>query len=169
MGDGVLFLWNASELNEHTICSIPAVLMQVCASYELEFLPKICFNVADPPETLRCGIARGKIFSVGNGTDFVGPCINMASRLQKLSSIKIAFSRRGFNADKFMDPHMRSHFVLKKVSIRGIGDNELVYLNKYEFDHLDADEKDLFEEPDEYWRVPSEEELAEMVNDESDD
>lgn len=159
MGDGMLFLWNTSGLTEQTICSVPAILMQVCASYELEFLPKIAFTVADPPEMLRCGIARGKVFSVGNGNDFVGPCINMASRLQKLGAMQIAFSRRGFNADKFMDAHMRGHFVLKMAPIREIGENELVYIDKDHFDNLPDGEKALFEEPDENWRLPSEEEL----------
>jgi len=159
VGDGVLFIWNASNLTEQTICSVPAILMQVCASYELEFLPKIAFSVADPPEMLRCGVARGKVFSVGNGNDFVGPCINVASRLQKLSAIQIAFSRRGFNADKFMNSHMRSHFVLKKASIPGIGDNELVYISKDDFDNLPPGGKAIFEEPDENWRVPTDEEI----------
>jgi class 3 adenylate cyclase len=160
MGDGVLFLWDAARLSEKTICSIPAIMTDVCATYYLEFLPRISRKVADPPANLRCGIARGKVFSVGNGNDFVGPCINMASRLQKLGSIHVAFSRRGFNADDFMDAHKRTHFVLKKVSVRGIGENELVYVDRESYDGLDEKESQLFEEPDEDWRLLSEEDHA---------
>lgn len=162
MGDGVLFLWDASRLTEKALCSIPAIALDVCATYHLEFLPKIALSVADPPKNLRCGIARGKVFSVGNGEDFVGPCINMASRLQKLASINIAFSRRGFNADKFMDEHKRTHFVLKKVSVRGIGDGELVYLDKTSFDELDERDRALFVDPGDEWRLPTAEEMEEF-------
>lgn len=156
MGDGVLFLWDTKNLTNETICSVPSVMMQICSAYELDFLPKIAFDVSDPPTALRCGIARGKVFSVGNGQDFVGPCINMASRLQKTSLISIAFSRRGFPADKYMDPHMRGHFVRKKVAVRGIGDHELVYVDKDDYEHLPETEKGLFTDPDEDWRLPTE-------------
>jgi class 3 adenylate cyclase len=154
MGDGVLFLWDVSGLPGAAICALPAIGLQVSAAYSVDFLPRIAFSVSDPPETLRCGMARGKVFSVGNGEDFVGPCINMASRLQKLSAIQTAFARRGFNADKYMDKHMRSHFLLKKVGVRGIGENELVYVERSQFEDLPVDEKALFREPDEEWRMP---------------
>lgn len=149
MGDGVLFLWDAAGLTDQAICSIPSVAIQICSWYELQFLPTISFEVTDPPSRLRCGIARGKVFSVGNGEDFVGPCINLASRLQKLSSISMAFARRGFKADKYMDEHMRNHFALKKVAIRGVGEHELVYIDKAEFEELSDEERELFREPDE--------------------
>jgi class 3 adenylate cyclase len=152
MGDGVLFLWNVGDLTNNAICAIPAVALQICASYRLRFLPKISLKVTDPPETLRCGLARGKVYAVGKGEDFVGPCINMAMRLQKLS-FRVAFSRRGFNADEYMDKHMRGHFVLKKVVIRGIGANELIYLSKSDFESLPPSERVLFKEPDDRWRL----------------
>jgi class 3 adenylate cyclase len=160
MGDGVLFLWDTAGLTEQAICSIPMIAIQICAGYAVEFLPTISFSVSDPPSELRCGIARGKVFSVGNGQDFVGPCINMASRLQKLSLISMAFSRRGFNADKHMDKHMRGHFVLKKVAVRGIGEGELVYVDRSDYERLPDEEKALFSEPDEEWRIPEEIEIA---------
>jgi class 3 adenylate cyclase len=147
LGDGVLFLWDASKITEKAICSIPTLGLQVSARYYLEFLPKISFEVVDPPQVLRCGIARGKVLSVGDGQDFVGPCINMASRLQKLSDIPVSFSRRGFNAEKHMNPHMRGHFLLKKVAVRGVGEHELVYVSKDEFEELPESEKSRFEDP----------------------
>ena len=151
MGDGVLFLWNTKDLPAQTICAIPAIMLQVCAAYDLDFLPKIAQGVTDPPETLRCGIARGKVFSVGNGDDFVGPCINMASRLQHIS-VQVAFARRGFNADKFMDAHVRSHFLLKRVSIRGIGENELVYIDRLADSGLKKREQKVFHDVSELRR-----------------
>jgi class 3 adenylate cyclase len=154
MGDGVLFLWDCAGLSEEAIWGIPEIAIATCHQYRYEFLPKISRTVSDPPTRLRCGLATGKVFSVGDGNDFVGPCINMAARLQKLSLLPIAFARRGFN-EKYMNEHMRSHFVVKKVAVRGIGENELVYVEKNNFDALPANEKKLFREPDEEYRPQS--------------
>jgi class 3 adenylate cyclase len=151
VGDGVLFLWDCSGLSEQAIWGIPEVAIGTCYLYRNEFLPRISRTVSDPPTDLRCGLARGKVFSVGDGNDFVGPCINMAARLQKLSLLNIAFARRGFN-DKYMNEHMRSHFVVKKVAVRGIGENELVFVEKNNFEALPEGEKKLFREPDEQYR-----------------
>jgi class 3 adenylate cyclase len=147
MGDGVLFLWDCAGLTEQAICAIPEIAMNTCFLYAREFLPKISYSVTDPPPKLRCGLARGKVFSVGAGHDFVGPSINMASRLQKVSLIRIAFPRRGFNADKYMNEHMRSHFVLKKIAVRGIGANELVFVERGDLEALPDAEKTQFHEP----------------------
>lgn len=71
----------------------------------------------------------------------------MAARLQKISLIKIAFARRGF-PEKEMNDHMRRHFVLKKVAVRGIGDHELVFVEKSDYEQLPETEAKLFVEPD---------------------
>ena len=39
------------------------------------------------------------------------------------------------------------YFVLKKVELRGIGKEELVYVKEHEFDALRAAERKLFKEP----------------------
>ena len=39
------------------------------------------------------------MFSIGNKNDFVGTCINMAARLQKLPGTTFAFNTRGFEVD----------------------------------------------------------------------
>ena len=151
MGDGVLFLWDCAGLSGQAIWGIPEVAMQVSYAYRHEFLPRISRTVSDPPEDLRCGVARGKVFSVGAETDFVGPCINMAARLQKLSLLRLAVARRGFS-ETYMNKHMKHHFIVKKVAVRGIGENELVYVEKQEFDRLPAAEKRYFTEPDANYR-----------------
>jgi class 3 adenylate cyclase len=114
--------------------------------YESEFLPAVRHEVVEPPTKLRCGVARGYVYSVGDGSDFVGPCINVAARLQKLAScLTCCFSRRGFDISRhYQAPE---HFVIKRTMIRGIGDNELVYVLKREFDLLPEAEKVLFSEP----------------------
>jgi class 3 adenylate cyclase len=95
---------------------------------------------------LRCGIARGQIISIGDGNDYVGSCINLASRLQKLSQLTFAISRRGFDLSEEKYKPWK-YFVLKKVELRGIGKEELVYVKEHEFDALRAAERKLLKEP----------------------
>jgi class 3 adenylate cyclase len=109
-----------------------------------EFYPTIRKVVSQPPKVLRCGVSRGLVFSVGNGEDYVGPCINIAARLQKLSSLTFCFSRRGFDVEKHMPEETAAKYVLKSVSLRGIGEDELVWVRKEEFDSLQDEEKALF-------------------------
>ena len=84
------------------------------------------------------------VFSVGNGEDYVGPCINVAARLQKLSLLTFCFSRRGFDIEKHMPEETAVKYVLKSVSLRGIGDDELVWVRKEEFGGLQDEDKALF-------------------------
>ncbi len=101
MGDGVLFLWNTDGISNVQIRNIVVSMYEICNKYQEEFYKKITKKIVSPPTKLRCGIARGAIYSVGNGNDFfVGPCINMSARLQKLNSLTFCFSRRGLNPER---------------------------------------------------------------------
>src|SRR4030065_2165917 len=75
-----------------------------------------------------------------NGMDFVGPCINISTRLQKMSDLSFAFSARGVDLNVF-HPSYHEVFVKKQVAIRGIGDNELIYISREGFDKLPKDLK----------------------------
>ena len=135
LGDGVLFLWSTRDMSETLICNnIVATLHEICEAYKHEFYPQIIRTVTKPPHILRCGIARGRVFSVGNGKDYIGHCINIASRLQKLGPLTFCFPHRGFDVKRYMDEDHRQHFIEKRVSIMGIGENELVWVLKEEFD-----------------------------------
>jgi hypothetical protein len=144
LGDGVLFLWDTKNMGGAEICNVITSLWEICGNYAREFYPLIRKIVVQPPEVLRCGISRGMVFSVGNGEDYVGPCINIASRLQKLSLLTFCFSRRGFDIEKHMPEETAAKYVLKSTSLRGIGENELVWIRKEEFDNLQAEDKALF-------------------------
>ena len=145
LGDGVLFLWDTEEMGPVQISNVVVTLWEMCEHYVEEFYPRIKKVVAEPPSILRCGMARGSVFSVGNGDDYVAPCINIASRLQKLSLLSFCVSRRGFEfADKA--PIMK-YLVVKSVSLRGIGERELVWVRQKEFDGLPEKEKKLFGSP----------------------
>ena len=147
LGDGVLFLWNTRGLTETLTCKIITTLYEICYAYKHEFYPRISMAVDKPPSVLRCGIARGRVFSVGNGRDYIGHCINNASRLQKLSLLTFCFPHRGFNIQEYMHEGYRRIFVQKSVTIRGIGENELIWVIKEEFDRLPEKTKELFRNP----------------------
>ncbi len=147
LGDGVLFLWNTKNMSEAVICNIVAVLYEISKEYQLLFYPHIRQAVANPPPIMRCGISRGKVFSVGNGKDYIGHCINTASRLQKLSLLTFCFPRRGFDIQEHMPLEYQQTFVVKRASIRGVGENELIWVIKEEFDRLPDKVKELFKNP----------------------
>ncbi len=145
MGDGILFIWDVHLLDEIEITNIVFSMYEICEKYKSDFYKKITRKIASAPTKLRCGIARGSIYSVGNGDDFVGPCINMSARLQKLNSLTFAFSRRGLNPE--INEVYSALFVTKKSDIRGIGSDELVCILKNEYDKLAKFDKDKFMEP----------------------
>jgi class 3 adenylate cyclase len=146
-GDGVLFLWDTKNMGGAEICNVVTSLWEICANYSREFYPIIKRLVAQPPKVLRCGISRGMVFSVGNGEDYVGPCINVSARLQKMSSLRFCLSRRGFDIEKQMPEETASKYLLKSVSLRGIGADELIWVRKEEFEDLTDEEKASFKSP----------------------
>jgi len=144
LGDGLLVLWNARRMTEGQICKIAATLYQICHAYRHEFYPQMSMAVNKPPAVLRCGVARGKVFSVGNGKDYVGHCINNASRLSRVGSLSFCFPHRGFQVREHMPVEYQRFFVPKYVSIRGVGSNELVWVVKEEFERLPDKNKEIF-------------------------
>jgi hypothetical protein len=145
LGDGILFLWDTSYSGGVTgIGNIVIRLYRICMDYVNVFLPEISRKVVKPPGVLRCGIARGQVISIGNGEDYVGSCINLASRLQKISQLSFAVSRRGFDVNRCLPKTSAEMFILKKASIRGIGDEELIYIERDEFEALPKTEQKMF-------------------------
>jgi len=143
-GDGVLFLWDTRNMGGAEICNVVTSLWEICDNYVREFYPTIRKVVAQPPKALRCGISRGMVFSVGNGEDYVGPCINIAARLQKLSLLTFCLSRRGFDIEKHMPEETAAKYVLKSASLRGIGEDELIWTRREEIEGLGDEERALF-------------------------
>lgn len=148
MGDGLLVLWDASATNDTGRRNIIISCLEICEEYPKTFLQKISKQVVDAPPLLRCGLARGSVYSVGDGNDYVGSCINMAARLEKLPGATAAFNRRGFNLE---DPttlaFLKNDVVVKKIAIRGIGDNELIGLLKNEYEAMSPADRKMYREP----------------------
>lgn len=144
LGDGVLLVWDTHRMEEDAICRLVTMLHGVCRSYRQEFYPRVSRVVNKPPTVLRCGIARGKVFTIGNGKDFVGHCLNNASRLSHLDYLTFCFPHRGFPVRDYLPAAALRPFVPKYVSIRGVGDNELVWVVREEFDRLPEKERSLY-------------------------
>lgn len=145
LGDGILFLWNTDNcIGKHGIINVISRLLHITQKYKTDFIPEIQKHVSKPPLSLRCGISRGQIISLGTGQDYVGSCINMASRLQKISLLTFAVSRRGFDLSPDPNSGLNKRLVLKKIKIQGIGNDELIYILKSEYTKLTAKEKKVF-------------------------
>jgi hypothetical protein len=71
---------------------------------------------------------------VGDGNDFVGPCINIASRLQKYGKFTFAVSQRGI-------PKLNENYVLISGAVRGVSDGENIYVLRWEYNKLEKEDK----------------------------
>lgn len=134
MGDGVLFLWDVKKWPHVKISNLIAVMNNIRIHYRKDFYPNALKQMPCPPKTLRCGIARGHVYSVGDGNDFVGPCINIASRLQKYGKFTFAVSQRGI-------PKLDENYILISGAIRGVSDGENIYVLRREYDKLEEGDK----------------------------
>ncbi len=133
-GDGVLFVWDLRHFYEqHAIGHTIHAMNSLCKEYSKKLLPKLSKRYNNPPPRLRCGVARGNIVSIGGGVDFSGPCINMASRLQKIHDLSFACSRKGIDFERCLPAELSRKYLVKKVSIRGVGTSELIYVDRWEF------------------------------------
>lgn len=142
LGDGVLLLWDLTEMGGDAKRNIVQTFDIIRNDYESEFLPSLKKHIPTPPPKLRCGIAQGQVTSIADGRDFVGLCINIASRLQKLAdgAFSFAFTQKGLEPEG-TDFHESRNFRLIKIPIRGISKEERVYVLNSEFRKLSKDLK----------------------------
>lgn len=119
LGDGVLLLWDVTDMTGEAKRNIVYSFDVICTDYERAFLQSLKKTVSKPPLKLRCGIAQGQVTSIAGGSDFVGLCINIASRLQKLGdgAFSFAFTQKGLEPDEAEDWY--EDFRLMKIPIRG--------------------------------------------------
>ncbi len=148
LGDGLLILWDISPMSSIAQHNLIISLDAICDRYLSEFLPEMKMKVSDPPSALRCGVTKGTVYSVGDGNDFIGPCINLAGRLQKLPGVKVAFASRGFDPESgWKKGEYIDKWILKKVAIRGMSNEELVYIRKMDFDKMSKDDQAFYHDP----------------------
>jgi len=145
-GDGVLFLWDKEDMDMDMICNIVIGGDLISERYKSDFVPKIGRHLTGVPEILKCGVALGQVCSVGNRKDYVGPCINLASKLQKQSNIRFCCSSTGIDLERGMTKSAKRHYTTKIVQIWGIGRPEIVIIRKKDFKELLEKEKRAFKE-----------------------
>lgn len=146
LGDGVLLLWDTKDMNMVNMCNVILLLSRTCRRYNREFVPQIKKEMSYVPRTLRCGAARGSVCTVGGGRDYVGVCINTASRLQKLGSLTFCFACKGIDFSKAATDETLKMYTTKLVEIRGVGKEELVYVRVSEYDKLSQKERKNFKD-----------------------
>ena len=148
LGDGLLVLWNSEEMNDPARRNVVLEMWNICAQYENEFLPMLKRRIVEPPPRLRCGLARGTVFSIGEGEDYVGSCINMAARVQELPGITFCFNRRGFEVEAADAAQFFTEcLVVKQITIRGIGEQELVCLLREQAEALSRKDRKIYKDP----------------------
>jgi class 3 adenylate cyclase len=141
LGDGLLLLWDVTDMSKEARRNVVQALDLICVDYKRVFRKRIRGRFSTPPSKLRCGIAQGLVTSIAGGKDYVGMCINIASRLQKLAedSFSFGFSRKGMEETKGQDWY--DDFRLIKYKIRGVSKPELIYVLKREFVRLSREDQ----------------------------
>jgi hypothetical protein len=141
LGDGVLLLWDVTDLSSEAKENVVLAFDVISTEYETVLFKTLKRDFTKPPSKLRCGIAQGAVTSIADGKDYVGLCINIASRLQKLSdgAFSFAFTKKGL--EKRLGASWYDHFKLIKIPIRGVAKEELVYVLKNEFIRLSKEEQ----------------------------
>jgi class 3 adenylate cyclase len=150
LGDGALYVWNLFEDEARTkalIANIVARCWNLQAFYSkvvdkcVEELP-----VRELPPAIRFGLARGNLYELRAASDghreYIGPCINLASRLQKYCPELrfIASARIDLPADQ-----LKALTLIRVAAskIRGFP-GEIVLLDKGEYEKLSANNRNTY-------------------------
>ena len=110
-----------------------------CGPKEILTMPHIIAHYLpelDEPE--RSFLGQLTATSIADGRDFVGLCINIASRLQKLAdgAFSFAFTQKGLEPEVGIGWYEGWDFKLIKIPIRGVAKDELIYVPNSEFRKL---------------------------------
>jgi len=150
-GDGALLIWELDDANSRNLDHIDIqiiieALRQVCQAYHRPPFKKTVGPFANYPERLRCSITQGQVVSLGQGREYVGQCINLASRLVKERRLSFVIAQKGINLENHMYcGNPVGAIVKKKLKIDGIGE-EIVYILEKEFDILPKRGKSKFKD-----------------------
>lgn len=130
LGDGIMLLWDTGNMVDRQVANLMAVLLDTCDTYRYEFCIGVSEHIKNPPRTLRCSIARGGVFPVNNGRDYVGHCINVAAHLQEHKRFSFCIAGKGFDIAGFMEDSLASQLLSLPLPIKGIGTNMVWVLRR---------------------------------------
>jgi len=144
LGDGILCIWDTDILpNPNSSWNITIAMTNVISLYTENFYKKYKNQFSRLPHKVRCGIAKGQVIGFDKRTDFVGSCINIAARLQKMPGLTFAVSARGYLLEESI-PVAKKSFLVATTDIRGIGEDEIIFILKREYNKMDKDDKKYF-------------------------
>lgn len=153
LGDGALYIWlpprNAKEFPPSFIANLCNSLWNIQSDFEK--ILKACADdipIYEIPQGIRFGLARGTIYELTNREtrerEYIGVCINLASRLQKYCSdlAFIASARIGIPGAKLS---RWGYIKVIATKIKGFP-KEIVIVDKNEYNALPEEiRSDLFE------------------------
>ncbi len=147
LGDGMLYIWEDIETDKKFTPSVKITLLNRLWNLQ-KYVSKINdelindLPVADLPKALKFGLAQGTIYRLTetDGTvDYIGPCINLASRLVKYCpDINFICSARLNFTHEVLKKHNWMRIIAKE--LRSF-ENDIVIIDPNDFKRISSDEK----------------------------
>ncbi len=145
LGDGMLYVWEITDEDNEKLPYFRAALALSLLEFQVNFnhvtnrLKRI-LPTSDLPRKVRFGIAEGTIYRLetqGSGYDYIGPSINLASRLVKYcAGINLIWSSRFHIGQTILDVGNFNRVVA--LQLRSF-EKENVYVMKHEYNMLKED------------------------------
>jgi hypothetical protein len=152
LGDGMLYIWeNMEDEPPESYFKIILVNRLWMLQTYIEKINNNLYNdipIGDLPKTIKFGLAQGSIYRLtetDGGIDFIGPCINLASRLVKYCpELNFICSARLDLDKKAMEDE--GYFKIIAKELRSF-ENEIVIIDKNDYSKLKKEDQDrLFKE-----------------------
>jgi class 3 adenylate cyclase len=153
LSDGMLYVWEDDEEKSLSKDDVKINLLNALWNIQIrmgkinskirDYMP-----VADLPKAIKFGLAQGSIYKLtenDGSIDYIGPCINLASRLVKYCpDLNFIASSRLKIDKKFIKKYGYIKVVAK--ALRSF-DEEIVIVEKSDYEGLDSNERErLFED-----------------------
>jgi len=153
MGDGMLYIWEDSEEKLLKDPSLKMDIINDLYNVQLRFdrINERMYDIipiADLPEKIKFGIAQGTIYKLVDTSgqiDYIGPCINLASRLVKYCKEVnfICSARLDIPSEQIQK---NNYMKVIATSLRSF-ENEIVIIDKSDYKRIPEDErKRIFKE-----------------------
>jgi class 3 adenylate cyclase len=153
LGDGMLYIWEDDENKISKDSNLKVELINRLWNLQNWFyrVNERLYDdvpIGDLPNTLKFGIAQGTIYRLSENDgnqDFIGPCINLASRLVKycpninfICSARLDLNKETLEEEGF--------FKIIAKELRSF-ENEIVFIDKSDYSNLSPEDKErLFKE-----------------------
>jgi class 3 adenylate cyclase len=153
LGDGMLYVWENTEEEKLDRIEFNVILLNRLWNIHNNFskinkLLRDQMPIAELPKQLKFGLAQGTVYKLtenDGSIDYIGPCINLASRLVKYCpNLNIVASSR-LNIDK--ETLLDNNYIKTIAKELRSFESEIVIVDKGDYDKLSDDEKEkLFED-----------------------